>query len=220
MSTNRALWDRELGTVVDYPRDDDEPVVMLDTNRYVPLTIIREPYPECPAGYTVCATRTVNLDSAEWFWGWKLVKVDSPDWGRFKRTVMAHPQINLALGGGLGQVPAAAMALPAAVMSSASGGDVGDFRGAWIALRREGLISSELLLEIRNLAIDCNLPESFVVALGGSVRPEAVNVGQEWIASDGTLWRVEQARDEGGQFLPDDSETPGKESLAWVEVMP
>ena len=222
MSSNRALWDRLTQRVVDYPRADDEPVAMLDTERYLPLVIVREPQPEPVEGFTITATRTVDLDAAEWRWGWELVEIPAPapvaDWSTFKREVMSHPQVNLALGGGLGQVPAAAIALPATVIASAAGGDVDDFRAAWLALRRVGLVSAELLAEVRLLAIGCNLPEPFVAALGGAARPAAEFIGQEWIAPDGSLWRVEQARGEDGQFLPDDPETPERESLEWVEV--
>lgn len=222
MSSNRALWDRLTEQVVDYPRADDEPVVQLDTDRYLPLVIIREPQPQPQEGFTIRATRTVDLEAAEWRWGWEMVAIEPPapeaDWSTFKRSVMAHPQVNLVLGGGLGQVPAAAIALPATVIASAAGGDVDDFRAAWLALRRVGLVSAELLAEVRQLAISCHLPAPFVAALGGATRPAAEFIGQEWIAADGALWRVEQARGDDGQFLPDDPETPERESLQWVEV--
>lgn len=222
MSSNRALWDRVTEQAVDYPRADDEPVVMLDTDRYLPLAIIREPQPQPQEGFTIRATRAVDLEAAEWRWGWEQVPIVQPapaaDWSTFKRSVMAHPQVNLVLGGGLGQVPAAAIALPATVIASAAGGDVDDFRAAWLALRRVNLVSAELLAEVRQLAIGCNLPAPFVAALGGSTRPPAEFIGQEWIAADGALWRVEQARGDDGQFLPDDPETPERESLEWVEV--
>lgn len=223
MSINRALWDRVLNRVVDYPRADDEPVVQLDGERYLPLVIVRETAPEPIAGFNVVPARTVDLDAAQWIWGWELVEIPpppppGPDWGTFKREVMSHPQVNLVLGGGLGQVPAAAIALPATVIASAAGGDVDDFRAAWLALRRVGLVSAELLAEVRLLAIGCNLPEPFVAALGGAARPAAEFAGQEWIAPDGALWRVEQARGNDGQFLPDDPETPERESLEWAEV--
>jgi hypothetical protein len=223
MSTNRALWDRELSRVVQYPRGDDQDVVQLNMERYLPLTIVRETAPEPVDGFQAVAVRSVDLEAAEWRWGWELVAIPpppppGPDWGIFKREVMSHPQVNLVLGGGLGQVPAAAIALPATVIASAAGGDVDDFRAAWLALRRVGLVSAELLAEVRTLAIGCNLPEPFVAALGGATRPAAEFIGQEWIAPDGALWRVVQARGDDGQFLPDDPGTTERESLEWVEV--
>lgn len=222
MSSNRALWDTLTEQVVDYPRADDEPVVQLDTDRYLPLVIIREPEPEPVEGFTIQPTRTVDLESAEWRWGWEMVAIvppaPAPNWGTFKRLVMGHPQVKQVLSGGLVQEPAAALVLPATVIVSASGGDVDDFRAAWLALRRVGLVSAELLAEVRQLATACHLPEPFLAALGGAARPAAVSVGQEWVSADGSLWRVEQARGEDGQFLADDPETAERESLEWVEV--
>jgi hypothetical protein len=220
--TNLALYDTTTSLVQAYPRADDEPVLQLDP-RYVVLQIVREIRPEPADGFTVQATRSIDLDAAEWIWGWELVAIPAlavvPDWGTFKRNALGHPAVNLALGGGLGQVPAAAIALPATVLSSAAGGDVDDFRSAWLALRRVGLISTELLAEVRLLAIACHLPEPFVAALGGATRPAAEFIGQEWIAADGGLWRVEQSRNEDGQFVADDPATTERESLAWVEVL-
>lgn len=216
-----VLFDTETGRISGYPRADEEPVEQLDP-RYAVLRIVREAQPEPQQGFAVEPTRTVDLDAGEWRWGWELIELPppavEPDWGTFKRSVMGHPQVNLVLGGGLGQVPAAAIALPATVIASAAGGDVADFRAAWLALRSVGLVSAELLAEVRGLAIACHLPEPFVAALGGGIRPEPESVGQEWVAADGTLWRVVQARDADGAFAQDDPATPERESLQWVEV--
>ena len=217
-----ALYDTETGNIVSYPRDDEEPVAQLDP-RYVVLRIIREDRPEYDkATHYVRETRTVDLEAGEWRWGWELLERPVPppvaDWTRFKATVMANPQVNLALSGGLGQVPAAAISLPATVLASAAGGDVRDFRSAWLSLRRAGLISVELLAEVRLLAVDCNLPEEFVAALGGTTRPAAEFVGQEWVSADGVLWRVMQARNEDGTFAVDDPATTERESLSWEVV--
>ena len=50
--------------------------------------------------------------------------------------------------------------------------------------------------------------------------PTATALGQEWTTPTGTLYRVAQATDEDGQFLPDDPATPPRESLRWVVVEP
>lgn len=217
-----VLFDSETGKVLDYPRADEEPVQELDP-RYVVLRIVREDKPEHDeATHYLRETRTVDLTANEWRWGWELLDRPLPapiaDWARFKNTVMAHPRVNLALSGGLGQVPAAAISLPATVLASAAGGDVRDFRSAWLSLRRAGLISVELLAEVRLLAVDCNLPEKFVAALGGTPRPAAEYFGQEWVSADGVLWRVVQARNEDGAFAVDDPATTERESLSWEVV--
>lgn len=222
MEKNLVLFDSETGTVLSYPRDDEKPVAQLDP-RYQVLRVVREDKPEHDeATHYVRPTRTVDLDAGEWRWGWELIERPVPppvaDWGRFKATVMNNPQVNLALSGGLGQVPAAAISLPATVLASSSGGDVRDFRSAWLSLRRAGLISIELLSEVRLLAVECHLPEQFVAALGGTPRPAAEYLGQEWVSADGVLWRVVQARNEDGTFAMDDPATEQRESLSWEVV--
>lgn len=219
---NLVLFDSETDKVLDYPRADEQPVQQLDP-RYQVLRIVRDDPPEYDeATHYVRETRTVDLASGEWRWGWELLERPVPppaaDWGRFKATVMSNPQVNLALSGGLGQVPAAAISLPATVLASSSGGDVRDFRSAWLSLRRAGLISVELLSEVRLLAVECHLPDVFVAALGGTPRPAAEYLGQEWVSSDGVLWRVVQARNEDGTFAVDDPATEQRESLSWEVV--
>lgn len=222
MEKNLVLFDTETNKVLDYPRADEEPVLDLDP-RYQVLRVVREDKPEHdPATHYVRETRAVDLVAGEWRWGWDLMEMPVPppaaDWARFKAAVMANPEVNLALSGGLGQVPAAAISLPATVLASASGGDVRDFRSAWLSLRRAGLISVDLLAEVRLLAVDCHLPEEFVAALGGASRPAAEFIGQEWVSADGVLWRVTQARNEDGTFAVDDPTTTERESLNWEVV--
>lgn len=195
-----VLFDSETGKVLDYPRADEDPVQQLDP-RYQVLRVVREECPEYDeATHYVRETRTVDLDAGEWRWGWELLERPVPppaaDWSRFKNQAMGHPQVNAALSGGIGQAPAAAIALPATVLASAAGGDVRDFRSAWLSLRRAGLISAELLAEVRLLAVDCHLPTEFVAALGGTTRPAAEYHGQEWVSTEGVLWRVVRVGDE------------------------
>ena len=218
---NLVLFDTETNLIRDYPRVDDQPVQGLDP-RYVVLRVVREPAPDPGPGQQVNQTRTVDLEALEWRWGWSVVDTPEPapiaDWRTFKRTLLAHPAINMLLGGGMTTAPAAAISLPATLLAASGGGDVDDFRGAWVALRRNGLVSAELLQEVRMLAIGLHLPEAFIAALGGAARPAAQYVGQEWVDSAGDLWMVTQSRGEGGQFLPDDPATPELESLIWERV--
>jgi len=219
---NLCLFDTETGLIRNYPRRDEEPVEGLDA-RYQVLRIVREPAPQYdPATHSLSEARTIDRDAAEWRWGWNVEPLPpaapQADWRTFKRTLLAHPEVNQLLGGSLSQAPAAGLSLPATVLAAAGGGDVDDFRGAWVALRRQGLVSPELLQEVRTLAISLHLPEAFVAALGGATRPAAVMLGQEWVDAAGDLWVVVQARGEDGQFLADDPTTPERESLAWERV--
>jgi hypothetical protein len=218
---NLALYDTLTTEIRRYPRHDDDPVEGLDP-RYLVLRVVREPAPEPGENQRVSETRTVDLEALEWRWGWSVVDLPPPpppaDWRTFKRTLLTHPAINMLLGGGMTTAPAAAISLPATLLAASGGGDVDDFRGAWVALRRNGLVSAELLQEVRMLAIGLHLPEAFIAALGGAARPAAQYVGQEWVDSAGDLWVVGQARGEDGQFLADDPETEERESLAWEKV--
>jgi hypothetical protein len=216
---NLVLLDTETGLIKDYPRRDEEPVEGLDS-RYEVLRVVREPAPQYdPATHSLGETRTIDRDAAEWRWGWSVEPLPpvapQADWRTFKRTLLAHPAINALLGGSLSQAPAAGLSLPATLLAAAGGGDVDDFRGAWVALRRQGLVSPELLQEVRALALMLHLPEAFVAALGGATRPAATSLNQEWVDAAGDLWVVVRARDESGQFLADDPTTPERESLAW-----
>jgi hypothetical protein len=218
---NLALYDTLTTEIRRYPRHDDEPVEGLDP-RYLVLRVVREPAPDAGENQQISQTRTVDLEALEWRWGWSVENLPTPapaaDWRTFKRTLLAHPAINMLLGGGLSTAPAAALSLPATLLAAAGGGDVDDFRAAWLGLRRLGLVSAELLQEVRGLAIALHLPDGFVAALGGSLRPAAASVGQEWVDAAGDLWVVTQARGEDGQFLPDDPATPEQESLIWERV--
>ena len=213
---NLVLLDTETGLIKGYPRRDEEPVEGLDA-RYQVLRIVREPAPEYdPATHSRSETHTIDREAGEWRWGWAVEPLPPvPDWRTFKRALMGHPAINALLGGSLSQAPAAGLSLPATLLAAAGGGDVDDFRGAWVALRRLGLVSPELLQEVRGLALMLHLPEAFVAALGGATRPAATSLNQEWVDTAGDLWTVVQARGEDGQFVADDPTTLERESLAW-----
>ena len=219
MSNSFVLLDTTTGLIRDYPRRDEEPVEGLDP-RYEVLRIVREPAPQYdPATHSISETRAIDRDAGEWRWGWSVEPLPpvapQADWRTFKRTLLSHPAINALLGGSLSQAPAAGLSLPATLLAASTAGDVDDFRGAWVALRRQGLVSPELLQEVRGLALGLHLPATFVAALGGAARPAATALGQEWVDAAGDLWTVVQARGEDGQFLGDDPETPERESLAW-----
>ena len=216
---NLCLFDTETGLIRDYPRRDEEPVEGLDP-RYEVLRIVRQSAPQYdPATHIISETRAIDRDAGEWRWGWIVEPLPpvtpQPDWRIFKRAMMANPAVNGVIGGGLNQAPAAGIAVVDTLLDVARGGDVDDFRGAWVALRRQGLVSPELLQEVRGLALALHLPEAFVAALGGATRPAAVMLGQEWVDAAGDLWVVVRSRDPEGQFLADDPSTPERESLAW-----
>ncbi len=221
MMPNLVLLDTETGRIRNYPRRDEEPVEGLDP-RYEVLRIVRETAPQYdPATHSLSDTRTIDREAGEWRWGWAVAPLlpvpPSPEWRTFKRTLLAHPAIRTLLSGAMSEDLTAALSLPTTLLLTAAtnAADPDDFRSAWVALRRRGLVSPELLQEVRTLALMLHLPEAFVAALGGAVRPAATARGQEWVDAAGNLWVVVQARDGDGQFLADDPATPERESLAW-----
>lgn len=89
-----------------------------------------------------------------------------PDWSTFKTTLLADPAANAALAAALPQAPGAVLALPAALMAMAEGGNPEDFYAAWGALRAASLIPEPLQTAISALAHACNLPPEVVGFLG------------------------------------------------------
>jgi hypothetical protein len=221
MAPNFILLNTTTSKLVAYPRLDDQPVEGLDAQFEV-LSIVRTPQPEHdPTTHSIREIQTIDRAAGQWILSWLVeplpIPPPAPDWRTFKRTLLAHPAINQMLAGSLSTAPAAGLSLPPALLQAAAAGegDPDDFRGAWIAMRRQGLVSSELLQEVRGLALALHLPALFVAALGGAARPLAMAVGQEWVDASGDLWVVVQARDGDGQFLPDDPSTIERESLVW-----
>ena len=75
MTNNFALWDTEKNEVIDYPRNDNEPVVNLNP-RYLVLKIVEEEKPDDVEGFIVRKKLTVDLDAGEWRHGWELVELE------------------------------------------------------------------------------------------------------------------------------------------------
>lgn len=221
MSSNRALWDRQLQRVVSYPRADDEPVVQLDTERYLPLVIVREAAPEPVDGFQAVAVRSVDLEAAEWRWGWELVAIPPPpvpgaDYQGFYAALLVSGVYAAVLGQDATADLARALAVFVSAIQDALNGRVNEqaLQGAiWLLL-------SKLTLQPANLAE--------LQALMGQFRldgiyslfpmPAAETLGQAWTGPDGSQWEVVQARAADGQFAQDDPATADRESLRWVRV--
>lgn len=222
MKSNFILWDTIEEKTIKYPRNDDEPVVGLDP-RYQALKVIRDAAPtEIPEGMKIEQIIYTDFDAGEYHYGWKIVpvepQIEPPNWSRFKNSLLIHPEINSMLNSGMSVLPTAIITLPTTLLNSENTGNVDDFRTVWIALRRSGLVNSELVQIVRNLAINNHLPKKFIDSIGGNIRPEPTELGQEWMDNSGNNWVVVRARAENGTFLPDDLDTPENEHLVWEEV--
>jgi hypothetical protein len=69
--TTKALWDLNESKLVSYPRNDDKPVVGLDTSRYATVSLVREPEPEYdPSKEYLVPTTAIDLDALTYTYGW------------------------------------------------------------------------------------------------------------------------------------------------------
>jgi hypothetical protein len=77
--TTKALWDLVNNRLVQYPRYDDEPVVGLDTNRYVVLNVVRNPQPAYdPLTDYLAPTEALNLDTLSYVYDWTVEPLPPP----------------------------------------------------------------------------------------------------------------------------------------------
>jgi len=86
------------------------------------------------------------------------------DWDSFKRLALTHPGLNAAMAAALPLAPAAALALPAALMRAEQGATA-DFAGCWRAVCAAAPMASETVEELVTAAQAANLPAEFVAAL-------------------------------------------------------
>lgn len=123
-----------------------------------------------PTAATVLEVRwdTVLIEYDEGGQGWWpincLTIIDNSDWPTFKGTALSHPALNAAIAAAIPTAPAAALALPAALLR-AEQGDPADFRGCWRAVCAAAPVAAETVTELVALAERCNLPADFVAAL-------------------------------------------------------
>ena len=77
--TTKALWDLDESKLVSYPRYDDEPVVGLDTSRYVTVSLVREPQPEYdPIEEYLVPTTALDLDALTYTYDWLVQTLPPP----------------------------------------------------------------------------------------------------------------------------------------------
>lgn len=151
---------------------------------------VEESHP-LPVGDTWTQAWTVVPLTAEEQAAWQQANRPAADWGAFKTALLSSPDVNAALVAAMTAAPAAALALPAALMAVAEGRPDADFRACWTTLRQTGLISADLAIDVASVAAGCNLPDELVALLG-----------------------PERARNADGTFRANDPATPGNE--AWV----
>ena len=142
-------------------------------------------------------------EGGEGWWSAEQVEVEeqappTPDWPTFKGAALSHPALNQAIAAAIPTAPAAALALPAALLQAEQGATA-DFRGCWRAVCAAAPVAPATVAELVALAERCQLPAEFVAALDPA--PELGLI---------------RARDDQGRFIADDPATPQDE--AWTSA--
>jgi hypothetical protein len=171
------LFDRNTNRTFPYPREDDLPVVGLDRSIFYVLRVIQSPEPEYDAErfqlqpldpvIYIAESGDSNVNGTITH-GWKLIAIpplpSKPDWFTFKTMVLTNPVLNQAIANSIPRAPAAALALPAALLK-AEDGSIDDFRGCWQVVVAVAPIAPEDVAQFVALAQSCHLPANFVTVL-------------------------------------------------------
>lgn len=204
----KYLYTIPSGPLRPYPRQDNEPVVGLDTAVFAVLLVQQDPEPEYNSGTEYLAPReTITLGEPEGVLlrTWQVLPIppapEQARWVEFGAAVQASEAINQLLGTALQQLPALGLGLGVG-LGKAADGDARVFLSSWTMARGLGLVSDELLAGVLSMAAGFDLPAEFTEAL--TVPPPAQNLGQEWTSPSGPLYRVAQTQ----------------ENLRWVVVEP
>jgi hypothetical protein len=79
MITTKALWDLDESKLVTYPRNDDEPVVGLNTERYVVVTVNRKPLPTYdPTVEFLVPSQGIDLEALKYIYEWLVEPLPIP----------------------------------------------------------------------------------------------------------------------------------------------
>lgn len=167
----KYLYTLPSGPLRPYPRQDDEPVVGLDTAVFAVLLVQQDPEPEYDLGTEYLAPQeTITLGEPEGLLlrGWQVLPIppapEQPRWVEFGAAVQASEAINQLLGTALQQLPALGLGLGVG-LGKAADGDARVFLSSWTMARGLGLIPDELLTGIASLAQQYHLPADFIAAL-------------------------------------------------------
>lgn len=167
----RILYDTTTATLRPYPRNDDGPVVGLDS-RYLDLALLQEPAPPFdPQTQRLEPTETINIDAATVTRGWQVIELlpptPGPDWERFQADLQTANGFPAAWGAIFSGDPRPGIGLISALLDWRATGQWAQFLGA--ALACLALLPPEqgahVGLELLALATDCNLDPAFCQAL-------------------------------------------------------
>ena len=155
-----------------YPRQDDEPVVGLDTAVFAVLRVQQDPEPEHNSSTEYLAPQEIiTLGEPEGLLlrTWQVLPIppapEQARWVEFGAAVQASTAIKqLMLAAFQQQEIPLAMGLGVG-LGKAADGDARAFLSSWSMARGLGLIPDELLTGIASLAQQYQLPADFIAAL-------------------------------------------------------
>lgn len=87
-----------------------------------------------------------------------------PEWSKFKYTLLTDSAINEKLAEGMSLAPAAVLGIVPSLLN-VENGKFDDFRAAWLALRRSGVLTAEMASSVASVASECHLPSDFIRVL-------------------------------------------------------
>jgi len=169
--TTKALWDLVNNRLVQYPRYDDEPVVGLDTNRYVVLNVVRNSQPAYdPLTDYLVPTEALDLDALTYTYGWTVEPLPppGPDYGSFYAALLVSSVYQAVLAEVLSAVspaPAGALAVFVSAMQDCLSGRANPAamqQSIWLLLSQLNP-SEENLGELQQMLEDANLDGIYVL---------------------------------------------------------
>lgn len=162
----KALWDSVNNRLVQYPRYDDEPVVGLDTNRYVVLNVVRNPQPTYdPLTDYLAPTEALDLDALTYTYGWTVEPLP-PDYQGFYSALLVSTCYQAVLAKVLSTTspaPAGALAVFVSAMQDCLSGRANPdaMQGAiWLLL---GQLNLDIVhvVELQTMLTDAHLDQLY-----------------------------------------------------------
>lgn len=167
--TVKALWDLSELKLVSYPRIDDEPVVGLDTDRYIVLNVVRNPPPAYdPLTDYLVPTEALDLDALTYTYDWlvKSLPPPGPDYQGFYSALLVSACYQAVLTEVLSTTspaPAGALAIFVSAMQDCLSGRANPdaMQGAiWLLLGQLNLDMVHVL-ELQTMLTDAHLDQLY-----------------------------------------------------------
>jgi hypothetical protein len=165
----KALWDLVDDKLIQYPRNDEEPVVGLDTSRYAAVSLVREPKPAYnPIEEYLVPTTAIDLNALTYTYGWLVepLPLPGPDYQGFYSALLVSACYQAVLAEVLSTTspaPAGALAVFVSAMQDCLSGRANPdaMQGAiWLLLGQLDLDMVHLV-ELQTMLTDAHLDQLY-----------------------------------------------------------